>query len=266
MGKKNSDSPIKAFNRYLKKRFSLAIQQRIFLLLKREEEKIKRFRADWKIPENGFATLEEGKHWQDHLNEIAPEKVRDVEYLEFENFYLLDKYTPKGLSLSIDFEEYPRLTKIQNNANAVFEQELKKLLVQLKIDQELLLVMKDYMVLGGGSPGAVKDTGIMVSERFTVVPGFGELERKIALTFGPNTDGPDLRDIYKHLVSNLQHFIPGDIKGKAKLQKKFRLNLEVAKHWRPGITAKEMTEALEQKGIIKDIREIEKILKAIESY
>ena len=76
---RNKNETKRAFEKFLKKRFSLALQQRLVLLLRREDKQIRDFRNSWKIPPNGFKDEIEWKNWWDNPKKIIPEKVKDVE-------------------------------------------------------------------------------------------------------------------------------------------------------------------------------------------
>lgn len=264
MAKKNEVN--EAFEKYLHKRFTQGFQQRLVLILKREEDRIKKFRLLWKIPENGFASEKEWKNWWKNLKKIVPEKVKGVEYIEFEIYHLLDKFYPKKMVLSADTEEYPRITRIEKNPQAVFDLELKKLLLALKIDQDFHTVIRDYVWFGKAFQESIINTGIIVSERITQVPGFGELERKVSLIFSANTDEQDLRDIYKFFVKGFQQTISGYLKGKIKNQKEFERNLNIITLHNQGKRAKEIAFILADDGPGLDYSYIRKILKRIKAY
>lgn len=264
MAKKNEAN--EAFEKYLHKRFTQGLQQRLVLTLKREEKQIKEFRLSWKIPENGFSNEGEWKNWWDNLKKIVPEKVKDVEYIEFEIYRLLDKFYPKKMVLSADTEEYPRITRIEKNPQAVFDLELKKLLLALKIDQDFHTVIRDYVWFGKAFQESIINTGIIVSERITQVPGFGELERRISLIFSANTDEQDLRDIYKFFVKGFQQTISGYLKGKIKNQKEFERNLKIITLYNQGKKVKEIATILADEGKGLDDSYIRKKIKTIKAY
>lgn len=264
MAKKNEVN--EAFEKYLHKRFTQGFQQRLVLILKREENRIKEFRLLWKIPENGFTCEEEWKKWWDKLEKIVPEKVKDVEYIEFENYYLFNKFYPKKIALSVDTEEYPRITCIKKNPQAVFDLEVKKLLLDLKIDQDFHVVIRDYLWFGKAFQESIINTGVIVSERITQVPGFGELERRISLIFSANTDEQDLRDIYKFFVKGFQQTINGYLKGKIKNQKEFERNLKIITLHNQGKSLKEIADSLTEEKIYMDEEYIGRIIKRIEAY
>jgi len=264
MGKKNDTQ--QAFEKYLRKRFSLGLQQRLVLLLKREDKRIHEFRNNWKIPQDGFNDEKEWKNWWDNLEKIVPKKVKDVEYIEFENYYLFNKFYPEKMALSVDTEEYPRITRIKKNPQAVFDLEIKKILLDLKIDQDFHVVVRDYIWFGKAFPESIINTGIIVSERITQVPGFGEIERRISLVFSANTDEQDLRDIYKYSIKGLQQTIKGYLKGKIKSQKEFERNLKIITLHNQGKKAKEIASKLADKRLALDDSYIRKIIKRIKAY
>lgn len=266
MAMRNQKDSQQAFEKYLEKRFSLGLQQRLVLLLKREEKRICEFRLQWNMPKKGFKDEKEWKNWWDNLEKIVPEKVKDVEYIEFEIYYLFNKFYPEKMALSIDTEEYPRITRIKKNPQAVFDLEVKKLLLELKIDQDFHVVVRDYIWFGKAFVESIANTGIIVSERITQVPQMGELERRISLVFSANTDEQDLRDIYKYFVKGFQQTIKGYLKGKIKGQKEFERNLKIITLYNDGKRAKEIATILADEGISLDDSYIRKIIKRIKAY
>ena len=264
MKKKNEAQ--QAFEKHLQKRFSLGLQQRLILILRREDKKIRDFRNNWKIPQDGFKDEKEWKNWWDNLKKIVPEKVKDVEYIEFENYYLFNKFYPEKMVLSVDTEEYPRLTRIKKNPQAVFDLEVKKLLLDLKIDQDFHVVIRDYIWFGKAFSESIVNIGIIVSERITQVPGFGEIERRISLVFSANADEQDLKDIYKYSVKGLQQTIKGYLKGEVKGQKEFKRNLKIITLHNQGKKAKEIAAILADEGLGLDDAYIRKIIKRIKAY
>lgn len=256
----------RAFEKFVKKRFSQALQQRLLLLLKREEKRIREFRLQWKIPENGFKDQKEWNKWWNNLGKIVPEKVKDVEYIEFEIYYLFNKFYPEKMVLSVYIEEYPRITYIKKNPQAVFDLEIKKLLLDLKIDQDFHAVVRDYIWFGKAFIESIINTGIIVSERITQVPGIGEIERRISLIFSANTDERDLRDMYKYFVKGLQQTISGHLKGKIKDQKEFERNLKIITLHNQGKKVKDIANILSDENIILEEGYIRKIIKRIKTY
>jgi len=266
MAMKKKNEAQQSFEKHLRKRFSLGLQQRLILLLKREEKRICEFRLQWKIPEKGFNDGKEWINWWNNLEKIVPKKVKDVEYIEFEIYYLFNKFYPEKMVLSVDTEEYPRLTRIKKNPQAVFDLEVKKLLLDLKIDQDFHVVIRDYIWFGKAFSESIINTGIIVSERITQVPKFGEIERRISLVFSANTDEQDLRDIYKYSIKGLQQTIKGYLKGEVKGQKEFERNLKIITLYNSEKTAKEIATILADEGISLDDSYIRKIIKRIKAY
>ena len=256
----------KAFEKFLKKRFSLTLQQRLVLLLKREEKRICEFRLQWHIPEKGFSDEKEWENWWDNLEKVAPEKVRDVEYLEFEIYYLFNEFYPEKMTLSVDTEKYPRITHIKKNPQAVFDLELKKLLLDLKIDHDFHFVIRDYVWFGKAFSESIVNTGIIVSERITQVPGFGELERRISMTFSANADERDIRSMYKYFVKGFQQTISGYLKGKIKSQKEFERNLKIITLYSQGKSLSEIINGLGEDYEDLDEEYVGKIIKRIKAY
>lgn len=266
MKMKKKRTPLKAFSAFLKKRYSLSMQQQLVLLLKREDTRIQSLRSEWKIPLEGFLNEKQRRIWWDKLGELVPEKVRDVEYLEFENIYNLREFYPESVTLSVDLEEYPRVTLIKKNPQAVFDLEVKKLLLDIRLDQDLHATVRDYIWYGGAHQESVVNTGIVVSERITVLPEVGELERKIAINIGVNHDEQDLRDIYSFFVKGLQQMMNGYLKGKKKPQKEFERNLKILTLYNQGKTVKGIAGDLAKEDISMDDGYIRKILSRIKAY
>ncbi len=216
--------PDQSFKRFIKTHYGEGYVQFITLKLRLNQKLIKGFRERWKIPPDGFPSLEEAKTWWNNLDKIAPELIRDVAYYEEEKYYFLRKFTFAYTRTNEELGEQPRLTVISSNAQAVFDQELKMILILLHLDPDLHLPIRDYITWGKATLDAIENTGIMVSERITSVPGFGEVERRISLNCGVNTDEDDLSDIYHHFMRSLQRDIFGFMKGKWKKQKNFEQN------------------------------------------
>ena len=170
------------------------------------------------------------------------------------------------MALSVDTEKYPRITQIKKNPQAVFDLEVKKLLLKLKIDQDFHAVIRDYIWFGKAFSESIVNTGIVVSERITQVPGFGELERRVSMTFSANIDEIDIRNMYRFFVKGFQHTISGHLKGKIKSQKEFERNLKIITLYNQGKEPKEIVSILTDEGTDLDEDYIRKIIRRIKAY
>lgn len=266
MKNKRKTSPQYAFDEFINRRFSEANQQRIVLILKREEEKIISFRKEWHIPEKGFEKRLDWLHWWNNLSTIVPKKVKDIEYIEFEQFYFFQEFAPVKTILSTDLEDYERRKTIRKNPQAVFDLEIQKLIRELKLDQDLDTVIREYVWLDTVSIKSIINTNIIVSQRIVNSPELGEIERKISITFGPNLSQQDLIDIYKFFVVGLQKNIDGYIKGKIQKNDEFDRNVKIITLHNQGKTAKQIIEAFDKEGLYLDEAYINKIIRRIKAY
>lgn len=266
MKNKRKTSPQYAFDEFINRRFSEANQQRIFLILKREEKKIVDFRKEWHIPEKGFREESEWQHWWDNLSTIVPKKVKDIEYLEFEEFYFFDGFTPVKTILSSDLENYERKKIFRKDSHVVFDFEIQKLTRELKLDQDLNTLIREYILFNEVNLKKVTNTNIIVSQRIAIVPELGEIERKVSLIFGPNTSQQDLIDMYKFFVVGLQKTIEGYIKGKIQKQDAIKRNLRIITLHNQGKSTRQIINELGPEGRRLDEAYINKIIRRIKAY
>jgi len=266
MKNKRKTSPQYAFNEFINRRFSEANQERIFLILKREENKIIDFRKEWHIPKKGFEEESEWEDWWNNLSTIIPEKVRDIEYLEFEEFYFFEGFTPVKTILSSDLEDYERKKVFRKNPQVVFDFEIQKLTRELKLDQDLNTLIREYVLFNEVNLKKVINTNIIVSQRTTIVPELGEIERKISLIFGPNASQQDLIDMYKFFIVGLQKTIEGYLKGEIQKQGAFKRNLKIITLHNQGKSASEIIKELGLEGRRLEEAYINKIIRRIEAY
>jgi hypothetical protein len=266
MKTKQKNTAEKAFLEFLENRFSISNQQRIIIILEKEVEKIVEFRKKWHIPPAGFEDRVPWTKWYKNLAKIAPERIRDIEYIEFEIFYFFSRFKPIKSILSTDLENYERRTIIKKNIYAVFEFEVKKLVRDLKLDQDLCFLIAEYVWYGKMALSKVENTNIIVSQRITNSPEAGELERKVSMIFGANTRKKDIDDMYRFFVSGLQNTISGCVKDKTKTIKDIEIYILIYTLYKQEKTVKEIANILAEKGKAFDEANIRRIIRKISAY
>ena len=154
----------------------------------------------------------------------------------------------------------------QQDPKVVFDFEIQKLTRELKLDQDLNTLIREYVFFNEANLKKVINTNIIVSQRTTIVQELGEIERKISLTFGPNTSQQDLIDMYKFFIVGLQKTIEGYIKGKIQKNDEFERNVKIITLHNQGKTAKQIIEVLDKEGLYLDEAYINKIIRRIRAY
>jgi len=255
------------FNQFLNKKLSKGFQQRLHLIMLREKTKIQALRKDWHIPiEKGFLTKNKWQHWWKNLRSIVPEKARDIKYTELEIFHIFHKFKTLKTVKSTDSELYKRVIIIKNNHQAVFDFEIKKFINYLKLDQELHNIIRDYIWFNHGFKESIENTGIIVSERITYDNNDKELERKLSLIFGPNTDDIDLSAMYYFQIDKRQKNIPGYFKKKLLPLRRFSRCCKIAEMLSEGKTDWQIQDYYSGLDIDLSMDLIRKIIKRIKSY
>ena len=264
---RNKQSPTVVFNQFVKKRLSPGFQQRLYLIMLREKGKIEELRNEWKIPkEKGFETKKDWQYWWDNLASITPEKVQDVCYTEIETYHILHKFKEILTVKSTDSESYEREIEIRGNPQTVFDFAIKKFIRSLKLDQELHNIIRDYVWFDKGFIESIENTGIIVSEKILYEKDGQELERKISLIFGPNTDNEDLSALYFFHVDDLQKKIPGYFKKKVLPITHFTRCEKIIKMMEEGKTEEQIQSYYFERNIDLSLDQIRKIIKRIIAF
>ena len=264
---RNKQSPTVVFNQFVKKRLSPGFQQRLYLIMLREKAKIEELRNEWKIPkEKGFETKKDWQYWWDNLASITPEKVQDVCYTEIETYHILHKFKEIQTVKSTDSESYEREIEIRGNPQTVFDFAIKKFIRSLKLDQELHNIIRDYVWFGKGFIESIENTGIIVSEKILYEKDGQELERKISLIFGPNTDNEDLSALYFFHVDDLQKKIPGYFKKKILPIKRFSRYCTIIKMHKENKTDLQIQSFFSEQDLHFSLDQIRKIIKRITAF
>jgi len=175
---------------------------------------IDEFRKNWEIPEDGFKTEKKLKQWYKTFQKKHPEKKYNVVYREQEIVYEIEDGKITHMIPLDYFEKHPRLLKLGNKLDAVFDYEVRLLMNKCNLDFEWARLFKQYLLSGRHSPKAVRSPSFIVSERICIDENGNEVDHKLSFNASPNTKLKEIALTADSLFKDIRNHTKGFWLGK----------------------------------------------------
>ena len=209
----------KAFEEYRIKYFKGFLKNIYPQLCKKHKGRIEIFREEWKIPKQGLKTEKEYQSWLQKIEKEIPHKKQAVEYLEIEEYHVIEGFETIAIDYPLLTEENPRIIPQGDSLETVFNLGIKRLISEFGIDPESYPFLRYFILFNDVSVQTITDTGIKLSEKILFSGDAEPVDYSISISFGPNTEWEDLKKFWDLRIEELRKDLEGFWKENVKASK-----------------------------------------------